>query len=89
MDKMVSLSSQNPPDEAEAVVTVVRLRKSGLTFCFSRQIQTSTGEVVITNDGATILKHMAVLHPAARMVRQLHVFFSPRQPQQGFRSIQS
>ena len=33
------------------------------------QIQTSTGEVVITNDGATILKHMAVLHPAARMVR--------------------
>jgi len=32
------------------------------------QIQTSTGEVVITNDGATILKHMAVLHPAARMV---------------------
>jgi chaperonin GroEL (HSP60 family) len=24
--------------------------------------------VVITNDGATILKHMAVLHPAARMV---------------------
>jgi T-complex protein 1 subunit delta len=33
------------------------------------QIQTGTGEVVITNDGATILKHMAVLHPAARMVR--------------------
>lgn len=24
--------------------------------------------MVITNDGATILKHMAVLHPAARMV---------------------
>lgn len=33
------------------------------------QIQTSSGEVVITNDGATILKHMAVVHPAARMVR--------------------
>ena len=32
------------------------------------QITTGTGEVVITNDGATILKHMAVLHPAARMV---------------------
>ena len=30
------------------------------------QIQTSSGEVVITNDGATILKHMAVVHPAAR-----------------------
>ncbi|MBM6386798.1 MAG: hypothetical protein JSY10_22835 [Paenibacillus sp.] len=31
-------------------------------------MQTSSGEVVITNDGATILKHMAVLHPAAKMV---------------------
>lgn len=32
-------------------------------------IQTASGEVVITNDGATILKHMSVMHPAARMVR--------------------
>lgn len=32
-------------------------------------IQTAQGEVVITNDGATILKHMSVMHPAARMVR--------------------
>lgn len=39
------------------------------------QIQTGTGEVVITNDGATILKHMAVLHPAARMVRQVRGVF--------------
>ncbi len=36
-----------------------------------KMIQTGNGEVVITNDGATILKHMAVLHPAARMVRCL------------------
>lgn len=34
----------------------------------SHQITTGSGEVVITNDGATILQHMAVLHPAARMV---------------------
>lgn len=33
-----------------------------------KMIQTAQGEVVITNDGATILKHMSVLHPAARMV---------------------
>jgi chaperonin GroEL (HSP60 family) len=38
------------------------------------QIQTAQGEVVITNDGATILKHMAVLHPAARMVRDQLAF---------------
>lgn len=29
------------------------------------------GEVTITNDGATILKRMKVLHPAAQMVRQI------------------
>ena len=34
-----------------------------------KMIQTAQGEVVITNDGATILKHMSVMHPAARMVR--------------------
>ncbi|PWZ02350.1 T-complex protein 1 [Testicularia cyperi] len=36
-----------------------------------KMIQTSSGEVVITNDGATILKHMAVMHPAARMLVEL------------------
>lgn len=36
-----------------------------------KMITTGTGEVVITNDGATILKHMAVLHPAARMLVEL------------------
>lgn len=36
-----------------------------------KMIQTSNGEVVITNDGATILKHMAVMHPAARMLVEL------------------
>ncbi|KAN0064816.1 T-complex protein 1 subunit delta [Thecaphora frezii] len=36
-----------------------------------KMIQTASGEVVITNDGATILKHMAVMHPAARMLVEL------------------
>ncbi|KAI9022243.1 T-complex protein 1 subunit delta [Phycomyces nitens] len=36
-----------------------------------KMIQTGGGEVVITNDGATILKHMAVLHPAAKMLVDL------------------
>lgn len=37
----------------------------------STQIQTSKGDVVITNDGATILKSIQALHPAAKMVRVL------------------
>ena len=33
-----------------------------------KMIQASNGDVTITNDGATILKQMKLLHPAARMV---------------------
>jgi len=36
-----------------------------------KMIQTGTGQVLITNDGATILKHMSVLHPAAKMLVDL------------------
>ena len=34
----------------------------------SSQIQTSKGEVLVTNDGATILKSIQALHPASKMV---------------------
>jgi len=36
-----------------------------------KMIQTGNGEVTITNDGATILKQMSVIHPASKMVRFL------------------
>jgi T-complex protein 1 subunit delta len=36
-----------------------------------KMIQTSNGEVTITNDGATILKQMNVIHPAAKMLVEL------------------
>lgn len=41
--------------------------------CFF-QIQDAKGDVTITNDGATILKQMQVLHPAARMVRFFDIY---------------
>lgn len=34
-------------------------------------IKTPKGEVIITNDGATILKHMGVLHPCSKMLVDL------------------
>jgi hypothetical protein len=37
----------------------------------STQIQTSKGEVIVTNDGATILRSIQALHPAAKMVSRL------------------
>jgi hypothetical protein len=44
-----------------------------------KMIQTGNGEVTITNDGATILKQMSVIHPAAKMVcfsnRIFHLIF--------------
>lgn len=33
-----------------------------------KMIETGRGDVSITNDGATILKQMSVIHPAAKMV---------------------
>lgn len=42
-------------------------------MCF--QIQAANGEVTITNDGATILKQMSVMHPAAKMVHYLKIVF--------------
>lgn len=33
-----------------------------------KMIQDGKGDVTITNDGATILKQMNVMHPAAKMV---------------------
>ncbi|KZC05662.1 PREDICTED: T-complex protein 1 subunit delta [Dufourea novaeangliae] len=36
-----------------------------------KMIQASNGEVTITNDGATILKEMSVVHPAAKMLVEL------------------
>ena len=43
---------------------------------FLLQIQTPKGKVLITNDGATILKQMEVIHPTARMVS----LYSPSKP---------
>lgn len=36
-----------------------------------KMLQTGKGEVIISNDGHTILKHMAVMHPAAKMLVDL------------------
>ena len=56
MDKMVSGGCRSVSDKR-------------LTFEFWRfQIQSGKGDVTITNDGATILKQMKLVHPAAKMV---------------------
>lgn len=36
-----------------------------------KMIQTGRGETIITNDGNTMLRHMSVLHPAAKMLVDL------------------
>lgn len=54
---------------AKAVADAVRtsLGPKGM----DKMIQDEKGDVTITNDGATILKQMKVLHPAARMLVEL------------------
>lgn len=52
---------------ARAVADMVRtsLGPKGM----DKMIQSAEGGVVITNDGATILSKLDVMHPAAKMVR--------------------
>jgi len=54
---------------AKAVADAIRtsLGPKGM----DKMIQASNGDVTITNDGATILKQMRLLHPAARMLVEL------------------
>lgn len=56
-------------EAAKAVADAVRtsLGPKGM----DKMIQGKTGDVTITNDGATILKEMQVFHPAARMLVEL------------------
>ncbi|RDB20257.1 T-complex protein 1 subunit delta [Hypsizygus marmoreus] len=54
---------------AKAISDVVRtsLGPRGM----DKMLQTSKGEVIVTNDGATILKSISALHPAAKMLVDL------------------
>ena len=54
---------------AKAISDVVRtsLGPRGM----DKMIQDSKGEVLITNDGATILKQMEVVHPTAKMLVEI------------------
>merc|ERR1719446_733785 len=54
---------------ARAVADVVRtsLGPRGM----DKMIQTNTGKVLITNDGATILNQMSVIHPTAKMLVEI------------------
>jgi T-complex protein 1 subunit delta len=54
---------------ARAVADVVRtsLGPRGM----DKMIQDTRGKVLITNDGATILKQMEVIHPTAKMLVEI------------------
>lgn len=54
---------------AKAVADVVRtsLGPRGM----DKMIQDNRGEVIITNDGATIMKQMEVIHPTAKMLVEI------------------
>ena len=54
---------------AKAVANAIRtsLGPRGM----DKMIQSGSGDVTITNDGATILKEIQVIHPAARMLVEL------------------
>uniref|UniRef100_A0A0N4U377 T-complex protein 1 subunit delta n=1 Tax=Dracunculus medinensis TaxID=318479 RepID=A0A0N4U377_DRAME len=67
-DKPDSVRSSNIT-AAKAVADAIRtsLGPKGM----DKMIETGRGDVSITNDGATILKQMSVIHPAAKMLVEL------------------
>ncbi|VDN28401.1 unnamed protein product [Gongylonema pulchrum] len=67
-DKPDSVRSSNIC-AAKAVANAIRtsLGPKGM----DKMIETGKGEVTITNDGATILKRMSVIHPTAKMLVEL------------------
>ena len=63
--KSFSLNEENN----ELIVAVADAVRTSLgPRGMDKMIQTGNGDVTITNDGATILKQMSVIHPAAKMV---------------------
>lgn len=49
----------------------VRTRACRCTHAYTGWLQSKDGEVIITNDGATIMSHMQVFHPTAKMLVEL------------------
>lgn len=67
---------EKPQEVRKANITAARavadaIRTSLGPKGMDKMIKTKTGDVIISNDGHTILKHMAVLHPAAKMLVDL------------------
>lgn len=64
-DKPTQIRNSNM-NAAKAVADAIRtsLGPKGM----DKMIQSANGDVIITNDGATILKQIEVLHPAAKML---------------------
>uniref|UniRef100_T1JB12 T-complex protein 1 subunit delta n=1 Tax=Strigamia maritima TaxID=126957 RepID=T1JB12_STRMM len=71
-DKPAQIRSSNIT-AAKAVADAIRtsLGPRGMDKMVLSKIQAANGDVTITNDGATILKQMQVIHPAAKMLVEL------------------
>lgn len=55
----------------KAAVAISDVMKSSLgPKGMDKLIETSKGEIIVTNDGATILKNLSVLHPTAKLLIQ-------------------
>ena len=67
MDKMVCLGFPS----ADVACRPTRPSTHNHISFHSTQVAAANGEVIITNDGATILQKMTVTHPAAKMLVEL------------------
>ncbi|KAL3321220.1 T-complex protein 1 subunit delta [Cichlidogyrus casuarinus] len=85
--KHAGKSSSGDKDRLDDKTKSNSIRESNITAAkcdlgprgMDKMIQEAKGDVTITNDGATILKQMKLLHPAAKMVGQLFMKFATLQ----------
>lgn len=55
----------------KAAVAIADVMKTSLgPKGMDKLIESSKGEIIVTNDGATILKNLSVLHPTAKLLIQ-------------------
>jgi len=76
MDPGKSLDSEKSKDIRQTNITAARavadvVRTSLGPRGMDKMIQDEKGKVLITNDGATILKKMSVIHPTAKMLVEI------------------
>ena len=60
-----------PHEQQDEFYVCIYSHREGETILFHHEGGVDIGDVTITNDGATIMKQMEVIHPTAKMLVEI------------------